>query len=439
MVFGSAYRRPVKSEAAAVAVGVGLTALVGVTLIALGVGCSNGYSNSAWNSKCQQIASGIQTAVADTAVAIAMTGKDAYYHLSNDFLGACLNGLRAQCPDEVSQWMSASDLVKKFSLGGETENIFENSWSYQYRNMGGWELVNKFTVPTGTSSTKYSIPLGFFNLELQYQSGLYRENDRWVDGFVPTSKFITDTQSINWYCPNPQSGTEVFIAPVTYSVLQFIYQSQYGYLIAPEAGSVGRNSIMIVLNQATETGTMGVYNPADKNLYAEGYSVMNHKVDDVINRVGQLQGVTDGINVHVRDVVGTLGQINDQIRSQTQAQVTDVDATDATAAENTATNSDRTTTPPANPSMPDMKVPPAITRKFPFSIPWDLYNAVTVLASPGQAPSWQTHIQNSTIGLDYTMNIDLSPFNALAAVMRWGLSLLFIIGLILVTTKLIKH
>lgn len=435
LVFGSAYRRPVKSEAAVTTVAVCGAALVATALIALGIGCSQALPTPEYNRTCQNIYNGMQTAVAGGAVALSMVGKDIYYHLSNDFLGSCLNGIRAAYPDHVAQIDGIASSEQIANLCGWNITNFGHSSNgiggYQLKNV---RLISKIAMAEGAivscGDVTYKISdVDFVHYAIPYARTITRIDTN-SDFTLSILGYGTSLTALNDCTEFAQLQSEITVNGAT--------QYEFWLICNNTPGS----GICATPKTGTQTSAYlpDVYNPANKDLFADGYSVLNHKVDDVINKVGALQGIADGIRVKIGDVVGSIDQVTDQIRSKTQTQVTDVDASDdATEAENDKTNTGRDTTLPKNPSMPDMKVPPAITKKFPFSIPWDLYNAVTVLASPGEAPSWQTHIQNSTIGLDYTMKIDLSQFNALAAVMRWGLSLLFIIGLILVTTKLIKH
>lgn len=88
----------------------------------------------------------------------------------------------------------------------------------------------------------------------------------------------------------------------------------------------------------------------------------------------------------------------------------------------------------------DMDIPELIfTKKFPFSIPYDCFNAVKNLVAPATAPVWTFPFNINISGCNINKNItlDMTTVSPLVAVLRWGLSLIFIMGLIVVTRKLI--
>lgn len=78
-----------------------------------------------------------------------------------------------------------------------------------------------------------------------------------------------------------------------------------------------------------------------------------------------------------------------------------------------------------------------IKEKFPFSIPWDLKKAFSQFAGSGQAPQFILPFKNMPLvgGVNYT--IDFNIFNKWANIMRWGILILFNIGLIILTRLLI--
>ncbi len=88
---------------------------------------------------------------------------------------------------------------------------------------------------------------------------------------------------------------------------------------------------------------------------------------------------------------------------------------------------------------PRMAVPPSLglTRKFPFSIPWDLKNAVTTLVAEPKCPKWEINWDSVYfVGGGKTV-IDFEKFETWAKIVRWGVLIVFNIGLIIATRKLI--
>jgi len=98
---------------------------------------------------------------------------------------------------------------------------------------------------------------------------------------------------------------------------------------------------------------------------------------------------------------------------------------------------DPPTTQPAD--LPDLSIPQIIfTKKFPFCLPYDIYNVFAQLVVPAEPPIFELELPFSKFGLhDEALTIDFAQYDELATITRWGLSVIFIIGLILVTRKLI--
>lgn len=77
-----------------------------------------------------------------------------------------------------------------------------------------------------------------------------------------------------------------------------------------------------------------------------------------------------------------------------------------------------------------------LSNKFPFSIPFDLVNLVTVLDAPAEAPRFEGTVNFGFTTWDYDINLE--SFDTVASVCRTTELVLFIFGLILITRNLIK-
>lgn len=86
----------------------------------------------------------------------------------------------------------------------------------------------------------------------------------------------------------------------------------------------------------------------------------------------------------------------------------------------------------------NFKAPTLILQKFPFCIPFDIYTAFTVMYHQPVAPVFVLPIVFPAYGIDESITIDFADFEVLARIVRWFLSAIFVIGLIMVTRKLIK-
>ena len=79
-----------------------------------------------------------------------------------------------------------------------------------------------------------------------------------------------------------------------------------------------------------------------------------------------------------------------------------------------------------------------LSKFFPFCIPFDLVYLLDVLDAEPQAPRFEIPLKLPAYGIDYTFVIDLSDFESVAAVFRTFETILFILGLILLTRELIQ-
>lgn len=86
----------------------------------------------------------------------------------------------------------------------------------------------------------------------------------------------------------------------------------------------------------------------------------------------------------------------------------------------------------------DLPMLQLLADRFPFSIPFDLYYAIANLAATPAAPDFDINFPASIFGADATMSLDFSIFENLAVVVRWIILLGFVIGLIILTRKLIR-
>lgn len=71
---------------------------------------------------------------------------------------------------------------------------------------------------------------------------------------------------------------------------------------------------------------------------------------------------------------------------------------------------------------------------FPICLPWDLYDMVSLLSSSAKAPAFEFPLV-TPVG-DYSLSVDLSDYDSVASILRTVELLLFGIGLIFVTKKM---
>lgn len=76
--------------------------------------------------------------------------------------------------------------------------------------------------------------------------------------------------------------------------------------------------------------------------------------------------------------------------------------------------------------------------RFPFCVPWDLYNAVTNLKAKTKVPVFKIPFKYKRLNVDETITIDFSDYEKLVVILRWFLRLIFLAGLIMISRYLIK-
>lgn len=75
---------------------------------------------------------------------------------------------------------------------------------------------------------------------------------------------------------------------------------------------------------------------------------------------------------------------------------------------------------------------------FPFCIPFDMIDLYRVFVAEPQAPHWEIPLKSETFNIDYTFVIDFEQFEVLAEIFRTFQIILFILGLCMITSKVIK-
>jgi len=207
-------------------------------------------------------------------------------------------------------------------------------------------------------------------------------------------------------------------------------------------GAAGQLFVSGGLGVVTDGIGKDVINVANDQFYADGVSVLNQTYDDVIGRIGTAVGLKNDagdvisfpLNIPI-DASKSIGKARDV--SQEKVLGKDISTT-ADKEKDDTTNKDRDTTLPKPATLPDLALPEIIFKeKFPFCLPWDLYIAFSNLVAPAQPPKWEVPFKIQSLHFTQNVSVDFSQFSTLAAIMRWGLSLIFVIWLILLTRKII--
>ncbi len=95
-------------------------------------------------------------------------------------------------------------------------------------------------------------------------------------------------------------------------------------------------------------------------------------------------------------------------------------------------------TKPNKPSIPGLSLPEILFKeKFPFCLPWDVYNVFANLVAEPEAPVFEIPMKWEFLDIDYTLIIDFSMFDEIAKISRFFSSLGFVVFLILISRKVI--
>lgn len=93
---------------------------------------------------------------------------------------------------------------------------------------------------------------------------------------------------------------------------------------------------------------------------------------------------------------------------------------------------------PNKPSIPGLSLPEILFKeKFPFCLPWDVYNVFANLVAEPEAPVFEIPMKWEFLDIDYTLKIDFSMFDEIAKISRFFSSLGFVVFLILISRKVI--
>lgn len=89
------------------------------------------------------------------------------------------------------------------------------------------------------------------------------------------------------------------------------------------------------------------------------------------------------------------------------------------------------------PNIPAIGLPEILFKeKFPFCLPWDLYNLFAVLAAEPEAPKFVIPYKNNMLGIDEEYVFDFSKYEDAAKIIRFFTGAGFVLALILISRKL---
>lgn len=455
LVFGSSYKRPVNAAAGAIVAVSGAVFVAGALAtmgICAAVDCAvNGktYGQACADIWDKYVTKPVQEAVQKTAQLVNTTRVT--FHATKDFLRSCFDGACQEVPQATfwDNWATVDEAEKALQISYIPQAFFDGLEGYRNINLMSDFGFSYPDDPYHTAVVSYS------DIEIQgryYVESYYWETNNGKDHYRNYKGIRIDTYSegYSWgtggiACADGinMSWMNDFIPSGSYKVFSanWVNNTEKEIVFVDSNGrcffslDVGSEAVLPAPKQ-------DVFNPADEKWYADGKSAMNTHVDDVIDgvqdRVGVLNPDTGETDIPV--TVPNVGTADDpDVIGQTQSDVLGKDIADDTDRDkDRTTNKDRDTTAPKPSDIPDLSIPDMIISKFPFCLPWDLYNAVGTLNVEAAPPVVTVPcLVVPQLDINESITIDMSQFDGVAKVCRWGFSILWIIGLIFLTKKLI--
>lgn len=438
MIVSFTFYKPMKAKAAVTGTLIVGGIVVAAAAAALGIGVAAAVSNESYGQKCQDIWDHIDSNVKKNINAMQTAGSVVTGFLSSEFLHAVVDGFRSHYQDSgaVSMINDPQQLCKLFDWNIEnygTNSRYGVGLALMRGALKNVTLLAEYTASSGMSISLPYCQVAFGNIQTGYN--------------VPNFYNISATVANGWNIDTlgQFNVKDALNYSSKYAVIQATYgTNQYCYYLFND--SISGNGICVYPNSdvVVTPSTPDVYNPANENFFAQGVSVLNNKVDDVISRVASAEGVLNGIQVYLPPIVGTLTNINDQIKSLTQSQVTQKDVTTTDdKTKNDDTNKNRNSNPPKNPDMPDLTLPTGIQKKFPFCLPWDLAALYKLFQVSPKAPRWDVpiNIDQGMIHVHQTYKFDMNSNGVMdnfLPVFKWFLNLTVVAGLIFLFKKIVS-
>ena len=221
---------------------------------------------------------------------------------------------------------------------------------------------------------------------------------------------------------------------------------QNGYLMntsIPVPGSICPDGIWNSEKDYTDWLNDLIFGNSDAALGNPGIDAVAYPGNDVwhdgsINDDVDVGSPSIGISVPTDlndDIIGVLTPDIARDYENTDVKEKDIATTD------TDVNPDEQTNTPTKdkPSkvFPGLSLPEVLFKeKFPFCLPWDLYNLFVGMSATAEAPKFTIPYKNEMLGIEENYTLDLSRFDNAAKVIRFFVGAGFVMALILISRKL---
>lgn len=182
----------------------------------------------------------------------------------------------------------------------------------------------------------------------------------------------------------------------------------------------------------------------------DGINQGGEVITDIGNDIGDISGHLDDLGEIGGDIVDELEGVNQGIQTQTGTLTGAInqavsDVQDAISEQTQTLSESASATAEATETIAEALEDEAIDWQkfdlrgfFPFCIPFDIYNMLEALDASPTAPHVQLPFVIESIGVNYTIDLDFSAFDPVAAVMRQMELIVYGIALAWATSKVIK-
>jgi hypothetical protein len=463
------YKQPVQVHAAFVGpVAVEVDVAVASALAALGIGVSGNVSTPDWFGLIHKIGDSLSDKMG--GVTAEQYGDAVKYHLSHDFL----QSVSESFGDYVSSAEKASALTSAFpstaSLSQSnlttplTIDQFYSAIGCPYQDGHQYTgITSKITGYTVLAKVFYSWTLTYCTDDIAVNiAGKKYWFMNSSGGNSGQSKLYAKTGTTwnlvtqgSYDAMQMGSGNQLLDGYLVAFMFQGSISPEY-YLINTAGASANTNLYYFPTYQYlltdSSSGAALPMNDAQAahffpSIYAQGASVLTQPAADVQSKLDAKAGEKDSTGAYTGDVVSVPADANtknpsklrDATSTQTKVVGQDVaDETDKTADDTYNQTNSKDTTPPKSSTFPDLSIPSEVFHKFPFCLPWDLYASLVTLQATAAPPKFTVpFLHKADWGLNLDITLDMSQFESVAVVCRWGFSIMWIIGLIFLTRKLI--
>jgi len=319
--------------------------------------------------------------------------------------------------DPADNGIFYKDLAFKIYEGTDFSSYYNSLTNQQKRDLFISDGVSSITIGADVYTSNYSGGDVYWRMNgnVLYYKSCYAAD---LYGFIPTLVWINaggalDANGYKYKSQLQEVGNSIYSPYFVYGGVKLIDST-----VAPSEVETVVPFVMPDLSAYTLT---------DEQVQSDDYVGVLVPESFSIDMETALGAIGDG-HVTLEETVLTLPQITDLDIETDNTAIQDITGAQAVAE----------VAVPDFPQVERFKMPTGITSKFPFSIPWDLRNAVLMMQQDAVIPVFTIPFVIDSINFDDEIVIDLTQFELLAKITRWFVLAIFIIGLILVTRQLIK-